>query len=61
MGQTVVWNPGAQRCASLSDMPAGGFEHMLCVEAAQIEPGVQLAPGTNWHGWQRLAVVPSRD
>ena len=56
MGQTVVWNPGAALCARLPDLPADGYAHMLCVEAAQIDTPVRLAPGANWSGWQRLRV-----
>ena len=54
---TVVWNPGAALCAQLSDMPANGYAHMLCTEAAQIDTPVQLAPGAVWTGWQRLSVA----
>lgn len=54
LGQTVVWNPGAALCARLPDMPADGFAHMLCVEAAQIEPAVTLNPGCRWQGGQYL-------
>lgn len=53
----VVWNPGAQRCALLDDMPADGYAHMLCVEAARIESPQVLAPGQSWSGWQELRVL----
>jgi glucose-6-phosphate 1-epimerase len=52
--QTVVWNPGAQKV--LPDLPAGGYARMLCVEAAQVMAPVQVAPGEQWQGWQRLTV-----
>lgn len=55
--QTVVWNPGAAKCATLSDMPADGWQHMLCVEAAQVDEPVCIAPGDFWQGAQRLAVL----
>lgn len=54
---TVVWNPGAVLCARLADMPAQGFRHMLCVEAAQVDAPVTLAPGAHWAGWQQLRLV----
>lgn len=57
MGQTVVWNPGAALCARLPDMPDGGHAHMLCVEAAQIDTPVVLAPGATWSGGQCLRVL----
>lgn len=55
--ETVVWNPGAAVCAGLADMPANGFEHMVCVEAARINHPVMLAPGASWAGWQQLSVI----
>jgi glucose-6-phosphate 1-epimerase len=54
---TVVWNPGAAKCATLSDMPADGWQHMLCVEAAQVYEPVCIEPGDFWQGAQRLAVM----
>lgn len=55
-GQTVVWNPGAELSARLTDMPDDGYRHMLCVEAAEIDTPVRLAPGETWSGAQQLAV-----
>jgi glucose-6-phosphate 1-epimerase len=55
--QTVVWNPGAAKCATLTDMPAEGWQHMLCVEAAQVYEPIQVKAGDFWQGAQRLAVV----
>ncbi|MEZ2295879.1 D-hexose-6-phosphate mutarotase [Variovorax sp. RCC_210] len=55
--ETVVWNPGAVLGAKLADMPADGFRHMLCVEAARIDEPVLLAPGAEWQGWQQLRVL----
>jgi len=50
----VVWNPGAERAAALSDLDAGGYRNFLCVEAANIGVPVRLAPGAEWRGRQRL-------
>ena len=55
--QTVVWNPGADKCAQLADMPADGWQHMLCVEAAQVYEPIRIAPGDFWQGVQRLRVL----
>ena len=57
--EVVVWNPGAAVCATLDDMPAHGFKHMLCVEAARINTPQVLMPGESWHGWQSLRVMPA--
>ena len=54
--QTVVWNPGADKCATLADMPADGWRHMLCVEAAQVYEPIRIAPGDFWQGAQRLSL-----
>ena len=51
---TVVWNPGQERCAALKDMPADGYLRMLCVEAAVIGMAVALHPGESWWGSQVL-------
>lgn len=54
--ETVVWNPGPVLAAKLDDLPADGWRHMLCVEAARIDEAVLLVPGAHWQGWQQLAV-----
>ena len=56
-GDAVVWNPGADKCAALADMPAAGYLNMLCVEAARITHPVQLAPGERWTGMQTLRLL----
>lgn len=54
---TVVWNPGADLCARLADMPENGHQHMLCVEAAAVNAAVTVPAGATWCGWQRLEVA----
>lgn len=54
---TVVWNPGADKCATLTDMPVNGWQHMLCVEAAQVYEPICISPGDFWQGAQRLQVL----
>ena len=54
--QTVVWNPGADKCAALADMPADGWQHMLCVEAAHVYEPICIEAGDFWQGAQRLSV-----
>ncbi len=61
LGSTVVWNPGAHLCSRLADLPADGYRSMLCVEAAQIDEPVPLAPGAQWQGWQMLRVMDTRE
>lgn len=56
---TVVWNPGPERTAQMPDMPPDGFRHMLCVEAAAIEPPVSLPPGAVWAGAQSVRIIGS--
>jgi glucose-6-phosphate 1-epimerase len=57
LANTVVWNPGPALSAQLADMPDDGYQHMLCVEAAQIDMPVALAAGAQWLGWQRLRAL----
>lgn len=54
---TVVWNPGAEKGATLADMPTQGYKTMLCVEAAQVMQPVVVQAGGEWLGWQRLSVL----
>ena len=55
-GQSVVWNPGADKCAQLKDMPATGYQRMLCVEAARVTSSIELPPNQSWVGWQLLTL-----
>jgi glucose-6-phosphate 1-epimerase len=52
----VVWNPGAELCATLQDMKPDAYREMLCVEAAAVRDTVSLAPGQTWKGGQRISV-----
>lgn len=54
--ESVVWNPGEHKCATLVDMPPHGFARMLCVEAAQVLEPISIPAGGQWLGWQRLTV-----
>ena len=53
---TVVWNPGRERAAAMADMEPEGYRHMLCVEAASIDPPVVLPAGHEWKGSQAIEV-----
>jgi glucose-6-phosphate 1-epimerase len=53
----VVWNPGAEKCAQLADMPAADWRNMLCVEAARIIEPALLPPGEEWSGMQTLLIT----
>ena len=57
MPDAVIWNPGPDKCAALKDMPAEGWQHMLCVEAALIEEPVTLGPDESWTGRQSLTLL----
>ncbi len=54
---SVVWNPGPEKCATLRDMPADGYRYMVCIESARIGRPVVLAPGERWSGSQILQVL----
>jgi len=53
----VVWNPWVEACASMADMTADGWRHMLCVEAAVARQPVSLPAGEEWYGRQTLVAV----
>jgi len=38
----------------MADMPADGWQRMLCIEAAAVDAAVVLAPGRRWTGSQRI-------
>ncbi|HTO48949.1 MAG TPA: D-hexose-6-phosphate mutarotase [Burkholderiales bacterium] len=51
---TVVWNPGPERGATLGDLEPDGYLRMLCVEAAISRAPATVAPGARWTGSQTL-------
>ncbi len=53
---TVVWNPWAELCAALPDMPDDAYRRMLCIEAAVIDKPVTLGKDESWSGLQVLTV-----
>jgi glucose-6-phosphate 1-epimerase len=44
---TVVWNPWVSKSAMMVDFPDQGYLNMLCVEAANISPCVQVCSGAS--------------
>jgi glucose-6-phosphate 1-epimerase len=56
---TVVWNPGPAKAASLGDMPPEDWTRMVCIEAAVAAAPVTLAPGQSWSGMQRIELNPA--
>lgn len=53
----VVWNPGAQDAAALTDMADEEYRKFVCIEAARINP-LTLTSGERWQGWQRIEASP---
>ena len=53
---TVIWNPGPEKCARLGDMKPDGYREFVCVEAAAVGRPIQLAPGESWAGKQILSL-----
>lgn len=53
----VIWNPGPDKCAALKDMPADGWQQMLCVEGARIMQPVTLGPDESWSGRQSFTLL----
>jgi glucose-6-phosphate 1-epimerase len=51
----VIWNPGETAAQKMSDFADDEYEHMLCIEAAQIDHPVQLQPGATWEGQQHCS------
>jgi glucose-6-phosphate 1-epimerase len=57
---TVVWNPHAELCRQIADLPNDGYQHYVCVEAAQVLSPITVPAGDTWTGWQQLNVLTSR-
>lgn len=55
----VVWNPWKEKAKSMSDFGDEDYKKMVCVESGAIEKAVNLKPREDWHGQQRLRIVPS--
>lgn len=53
----IVWNPGRGGSASLKDMNAGDYLHMLCVEAGRVSVPVLLAAGATWCGTEVIGAT----
>ena len=54
---TVVWNPWQAKARAMADFADDGYQHMLCIEAANAaEDVVRLAPGESHTLSQMLAV-----
>ena len=53
-GQSVVWNPGAEKARQLPDMPDAGYQHMLCVEAARVNTPIEVSAFQTWEAWQQF-------
>lgn len=57
--QTVVWNPGAEKAADLSDLGAQEWREFVCVEtAATADLAPTIAPGTTHTLGCRIVVHP---
>ncbi len=53
---TVIWNPGPEKCVQLGDMKPDGYREFVCVEAAAVGRQIRLAPGESWAGKQILSL-----
>lgn len=51
----VVWNPGAEAAAKLSDMRDDEWQRFVCVEPARVDQG-PLAAGAGWTGVHTITV-----
>ena len=58
----VVWNPGPEKAASMSDFTDTGYENMVCIEPANaLDQGIELQPGETHQLGQILKVSESND
>lgn len=45
----IVWNPGLETAAKLSDLDADGWQHFVCVEAGNVAKNAVTLPPGNTH------------
>lgn len=50
----VLWNPGAERAAAVTDIEPGGERRFVCIEAAAVQKPIELLPRRRWSGAQTL-------
>ena len=56
---TIIWNPWAEKAASMGDYAEGGYRHMVCVESGNaLDNCVTLAAGDEHRLWVRYSVEP---
>lgn len=53
----VVWNPWDRGAKSLADMNENEYKEMLCIEAAQVDNPIVLAPQNVWFGEQIVTIA----
>jgi glucose-6-phosphate 1-epimerase len=53
----VVWNPGSERAAALTDLDPGGERQFVCIEAAAVQEPITIGPGRRWSGTQTLTAT----
>jgi glucose-6-phosphate 1-epimerase len=53
---TVIWNPWAEKCNSLSDMHPSDYQYMVCIEAAATQKPILLDPQKIWTGSQTISI-----
>merc|ERR1712060_179238 len=50
----VLWNIGAAKAPSMTDLGAGEWCRYVCLESAIVSAPVTIAPGASWCGAQTL-------
>ena len=56
---TVIWNPWAEKAASMGDFAEEGYRHMVCVESGNaLDNRLTVDPGHEHRLWVRYSVEP---
>ena len=53
----VVWNLGAAKAPSMSDLGEGEWQRYVCLEAGAVGVPVSVAPGAAWEGSQTFEIA----
>ncbi|MEH6628040.1 MAG: D-hexose-6-phosphate mutarotase [Motiliproteus sp.] len=57
---TVIWNPGAEKSLSMSDVDDNGYQRLLCVETANaLDNALEIPPGHSHSMSTQIESTPS--
>lgn len=56
LNDVVVWNPGQEKAATITDLHKNGYQEFVCLETGEVTTPLLLPPGKTWAAGQRLTL-----